>query len=238
MTAMPDALGAPAAHRDVAPAPLPQRIRDTFLRPAALFASLRSHPHWADVLGIATLVAAIAMAAEPAEFYLQQMEDPVTRRGTPVELDSPPSQIVLWGRVMAVFNAVVAHPFLAFAGAGLLMLIFRVMRRGEGSFVQYLSVASHALLITSLGMITTVLLRIVSGNPAMMPTVGALTGLSTQSAVGSVLHGINLFTVWMLVVMGIGVTALEPRSERSGAVGLLIAIYLVVTVTVGILFRG
>lgn len=238
MTAIPEAPRAPAAPGAAEAHPLTQRIRDTFLHPAELFAGLRTNPQWADVLGIATLIAAIAMAAEPAEFYLQQMEDPVTRRGTPVELDSPPSQIVLWGRVMAIFNAVVAHPFLAFAGAGMLMLIFRVMRRGEGSFVQYLSVASHALLITSLGMIATVLLRVVSGDAAMMPTVGALAGLSTQSALGSVLHGINLFTVWMLVVMGIGVAVLQRRVERSGPVGLLIGIYLVVTVTVGILFRG
>lgn len=238
MNAIPDAPIAPGERRDTGPASLNERIRDTFLRPRALFASLGSNPPWAGVLGVATLVAALAMAAEPAEYYLQQMEDPVTRRGTPVQLDSPPSQIVLWGRVMAIFNAVVAHPFLAFAAAGVLMLIFRVMRRGEGSFVQYLAIASHALLITSLGMITTVLLRALSGNPVMMPTIGALAGLSPQSAVGSVLHGINLFTVWMLVVMGIGVAALERRSERSGAVGLLIGIYLIVTVAVGILFRG
>lgn len=238
MSAMSTAPGAPAESPHATPPPLAQRIRDTFLRPRELFASMGPSTPWAGVLGVATFVAALAMAAEPAEYYLQQMEDPVTRRGTPVELASPPSQIVLWGRVMAIFNAVVAHPFLAFAGAGLLMLIFRVVRQGRGSFVQYLTVASHALLISSLGMIVTVLLRAVSGDPEMIPTVGALAGLSAQSVVGSVLHGINLFTLWMLAVMGIGSTVVERRDDRPQSIALLIGLYLVVTLIIGILFRG
>ena len=52
--------------------------------------------------------------------------------GTPVEITSPPEQIVLWGRVMAVFSALAGHPLIGFAAAGLLTHRERVLRmRGQ-----------------------------------------------------------------------------------------------------------
>src|SRR5690606_29449060 len=94
---------------------------------------------FAGVLALATAIAAGAVAMEPGEYFLNQMEDPVTRRGAPVEITSPPEQIVLWGRMMGIFSALVGHPLLAFAGAGILLLLFRVLLRGSGEFRDYLA---------------------------------------------------------------------------------------------------
>ena len=219
-------------------APLPARIRDTFFAPRRLFAGLGDSPPWVGALGVATAVAAVALAAEPAQFYLDQMADPVNRRGAPVELTSPPEQIVLWGRVMAVFSALVGHPILAFALAGVLTLVFRIIRGGEGTFRQYLAIASHGLIIASVGLLVANLMRAVSGNPALLPTAGGLAGLEEGSVVAGILHGVNLFTLWMLVAVAAGVAAIERRVTLARASTLLLGAYLILVVTGAAFFRA
>lgn len=221
-----------------APAPLVERVRDTFAAPARLFRRLPAEPPFLGVLAVATMVAAAAVAAEPAEYFLAQVEDPVSRRGTPVEVTSSPETIVLWGRIMAVFSALVGHPLLALGGAGVLTILFRVLRSGDAEYRRYLAVASHGLLISSAGMVAAVVLRAVTGNPAALPTVGSLLGLSQGSVTGGVLHGINLFTLWMLAVIAIGVASIETRVTTRAATTLLWGIYGVLVVTVAVLFRA
>ena len=226
---------------DVPPArsrPLPGRIRDTFLAPGRLFATFGGEPPWVGAMLVATAIAAVAVAAEPAQFYLDQMEGAVSRRGTPVEITSPPEQIVLWGRVMAIFSALAGHPLIGFAAAGLLTLVFRVIGRGDATFRQYLAVSAHALLIVSAGMVAAVLLRLALGGPEALPTIGTFSGAGRDGALGRVLHGINLFTLWTLVVLAIGVAAVERRVTRSAATTLLLGAYLLAVVTGAYLFRG
>lgn len=220
------------------PAPLAARIRDTFFAPGRLFAAMSSDPPWIGALGVATAVAAVALAAEPAQFYLDQMAEPVNRRGAPVELTSPPEQIVLWGRVMAILGAMVGHPIIAFAMAGVLTLVFRLIRGGEGTFRQYLAVASHTLIILSVGLLVANVMRAVSGDPALLPTVGGLAGMGEESVLGRILNGVNLFTLWMLIATAAGVAAVERRVTPARASALLLGAYLILVVTGGVLFRA
>lgn len=219
--------------------PLLTRARDTFIAPARLFASFGECPPWIGVLALATAIAAVAVVAEPPEFFLSQLEDPVNRRGVPVEITSPPGEIVLYGRMLAVLSAFAGHPMVAFAVAGLLSLVFTVIGPGETPFRQYLPLVSHALLIPAVGMLVAVLLRILTGDMAALPTVGGLIpGISGTGWGGAVLDSINLFTLWMLAVLGIGVATLESRFTRTRATILLWAGYGVLVVTAAVLFRG
>ena len=219
-------------------APLVQRVRDTFIAPGRLFASFGQYPPWVGALGVATVVAAIALAAEPAQFYLDQMEDPVNRRGAPVELTSSPEQIVIWGRAMALLSALVGHPILAFAVAAMLALVFRLIRGGDGAYRQYLAVASHTLIITAVGLLVANLMRALSGNPALLPTPGGLLGLGQGDVVSDILYGVNLFTVWMLVAVSVGVAAIERKVTTRSAATLLLGAYFLVVVTGAMLFRA
>lgn len=218
--------------------PLGARVRETFLAPARLFSSFDDVPPWADVLAIATILAVAVAISEPAETYLALVEDPVTRRGEPVEITSSPAQVVLFGRVMSGMNAVVGHPLIAFGIAGLLSLVFTVIGRGSISFRQYLAIAAHGLLILSVGMVVALLLRLLTGNPDALPTLGAILPIAPESTwAGRVLDGINLFTLWMLGVVALGVASLERRVTRAGATTLLWGGYGALVVTAALLFR-
>jgi hypothetical protein len=218
--------------------PLGARVRDTFFAPARLFSSFGDSPPWADVLALATILAVAVAISEPAETYLALVEDPVTRRGEPVEITSSPAQVVLFGRVMSGMNAVVGHPLIAFGIAGLLSLVFTVIGRGSISFRQYLAIAAHGLLILSVGMVVALFLRLLTGNPDALPTLGAMLPVAPESSwVGRVLDGINLFTLWMLGVVALGVASLERRVTRAGAATLLWGGYGALVVAAALLFR-
>jgi len=219
-----------------ASAPLLARVRATFVAPRRLFSTFSDRPPWVDALGLATFVAAVAAAAEPAEYYLGQMENPVDRRGVPVEITSSPQQIVLWGRVMAMLSAIAGHPMLALAGGGVLLLLFGVLARGGGSFRQYLAVASHALLILSAGMLVTNVVRLALDAPTLLPNVGVLLGLPASGLAGATLQGVNLFTLWMFGVMGAGAAAIGGRVTTLSATALLWAAYLLLNVIRALVF--
>lgn len=218
--------------------PLGARVRDTFFAPARLFSFFGDAPPWADALAIATILAVAVAISEPAETYLALVENPVTRRGEPVEITSSPAQVVLFGRVMSGMNALVGHPLIAFGIAGLLSLVFTVIGRGRIAFRQYLAIAAHGLLILSVGMVVALFLRLLTGNPEALPTLGAILPLAPESTwVGRALDGINLFTLWMLGVIALGVASLERSVTRRGAATLLWGGYGALVVAAALFFR-
>jgi Yip1 domain len=218
--------------------PFLERVRDTFIAPARLFARFGEAPPWADVLALATLLGIVAVVAEPPEFYLDQMNDARTRRGEPVEIVSSPGQVVLFGRMMAALSGLVGHPLIAFAMAGALTLAFTVIGRGKVGFRRYLAVAAHAMLILSAGMLVALLLRRITGDANALPTLGTLLPVEGQGWGARVLGGINLFTVWTLGVIALGVAELERRLSRAGAATLLWGGYGAAVVMAALLFRA
>ena len=222
----------PAAAREASPsaeaAPLGRRIAATFTSPARLVELIRPRPRWVDVLIISTGVAILAAAMLPPETFLDASREAVSRRGTPVEITSPPDEIVRWGRYLAMLSAAVGHPLVAFALAGVLTLAFSVVAAGRNTFVEHLSLASHALLITAAGTIVGLMLGHFAGPEHAHPSLGMLVPfLSGDSGVREFLSLISPFTLWMLVVVAAGVGRLDPRRSPATAVAILVGGYLV-----------
>jgi hypothetical protein len=214
-TPLIDRPGAPrgdlGARADATP-PLATRVGQTFAAPSRLFAGFHDGSPWLGVLAISTLVAMVAAATLPAEYFLAEMVDPVTRLGKPVEITSSPADIVRWGRYRQVLSALAMHPLVAFGMAGLLTLVFTAIGRGRATFRQYLAVSSHALLITALGAVVGIAMRIVTADPDAAPTVGRLLSLVAPAAArNAFLSSLNVFSLWMLLVLGVAVAVLEGR---------------------------
>lgn len=208
------------------PPSLVQRVRDTFAAPRRLFATFRHAAPWFDVLLISTAVAALASAARPAESFLEQMEDPVNRLGRPVTVTSPPADIVRWGRILAAFSALVGHPIVAFALAGILALIFTVLGGGRASFRQYLAVVSHALLIAAAGVLLRLLALLVSGRRLPGGLGAAAPWLDPGSTAARLLTAVDPFVIWMVLVLAAGVEQLDGRRGWARAAVLLLALYI------------
>ena len=213
--------------RDTPPSALWTRVAQTFVSPARLFSGFHDASPWLGVLAISTLAAMIAATLLPAEHFLARMDDPVNRLGTPVEVTSPPGEIARWGRYLQVLGALVMYPMIAFALAGLLTLVFTVVGRGRASFRQYLAVASHALLIPALGVIVGIGMRIATADAGAEPTVARLLSFAGPAVTGNAfLASLNVFSLWMLVVLGVAVAVLDGRPSWIRPAVALLGIYM------------
>jgi hypothetical protein len=119
------------------------------------------------------------------------------------------------------------HPMIAFAIAGLLLLVFTKLGGGRGTFRQYLAVACHALLIPAVGSLVALGLRISTGDFTAQPSIARLLGFVSPSVAGNAfLDSLNVFSLWMLVVLGVAVAALDGRPSWTRPAATLATIYL------------
>jgi hypothetical protein len=217
--------------------PLLRRILDSFIAPRPLFRHFRESGPWFDVLVISTLVAALAAASLPAEFFLEQMRAPVSRMGRPVQVTSSPHAIVHYGRYLAMINALVGHPVVVFATAGLLALIFTVLGGGLVSFRAYLAMTAHAFLIPALGTLLILAAGIVvRGHPVEASLTALVPGAPTWLSVALVV--LDPFRLWLVALLAAGVGALDERHSAGRAAVILYAVYLVLALGVGTFFTG
>jgi hypothetical protein len=191
-----------------------------------------------DVLLISTVIAVLSVLLVPDEIFTEQMTDPVSRRGRPVELTSPPEQIARWGRAMGMLGTLATHPMIAFVIAGLLTLIFTRIGRGRGGFMSYLSLSAHALLIPAAGTLVWMAIHLTVGQAATGGPLSALIGAPSASrTLLAALWSVDPFLLWMLVALAIGVREIDGRRSAVAAAAILIPSYLLVLVAGAYLSR-
>lgn len=205
---------------------LSARLWATIFAPGRLFHAVRLGAPWVDALLVATLLAAAAAAGQPDPVYLEQVEGAVDRRGRPVEITSPPEVIVAWNRGLAFLSALAAHWMIAFALAGILALLFTVLRGGRAEFGRYLSLASHVLVIPALGSVLLLPLQWAVGDPSLTASPAALLGEVPDGLLGRALASADLFSIWALVLLGTGAAVVNDRRSPLGPLAALLLAYL------------
>lgn len=217
---------------------LAARALATFVAPRRLFAAFDERTPWFGALFLTILAAMAGAAAQPDEFFLGQMEDPRNRLGRPVEITSGPAEIVRWGRYLAAFSALAGHPLVLLGLAGGLTLGFTLLGGGRGTFREYLPITAHALLVSGLGTLVAVAMRLASGDWAADPTLAGLIAPLLPAAGGSwLLAAVNPFTVWTLAVLAAGVAAVDGRRSWRSAAAVLIGLYLALALLAAFLTR-
>lgn len=208
--------------------PFRSRVRNTFLAPSALAQQLRQSAPWMDALLLSTAVALLSVALMPDEVFVESMQDPVSRRGEPVQITSSPEAVARWGRGMGMLATLATHPLIAFTLAGVLTLLFSVLGRGRASYQEYLALSAHGLLIPALGTLVAIAIRLVTG--AATGSLGVTAFFDPGDAPNllmATLLATDPFIIWMMAAVAIGAHALEPRHPRAGTALLLIGGYLV-----------
>jgi hypothetical protein len=123
------------------------------------------------------------------------------------------------GTAYAALSALVTGPVLTFAASAVIFVVFTGMMRGQGTFGQVLAIAAHAGVILALRQIVVAPLNYARETLASPTTVGMFFPmLDEASAAARFLGSIDLFVVWWVVVLAIGVSLLYRRPARSTAV--------------------
>ena len=224
---------------------LPARFIGVITSPGDTFRSVAAHPRWFGMLVVTTLLVAF--------FTVLPMTTP---EGQQAALDQQVSQMESFGRQVsdadyeqmqrsagftpyfAAGGILVFSPVMVLIISGILFAVFNAAMGGNATFKQLLSVVVHAGVISALSALFTGPLNYFRG------AVGSATNLAVllpmvdeKSFVGRLLAMTDLFIIWWLVVLSIGLAVLIGRRKQPIVITLL-AVYAVIALGVAAVMTG
>ena len=229
------------------PTPIDQsvvkRIAGIIRRPRSTFQDVVSHPTWGLLLLVTTLVSsgagiAFMETAVGRQALVDQWERTAAAFGRPVD-DAGYARLETLGDSAApgyaALSALISGPVLTVAVAGVLMLVFR----GGATFRQALAVSAHAGVILALRQLISAPVGYLRESTSSATSLGSwFSTLDEASPVARFLGTLDVFVIWWMVVLAIGVAVLYHRRARAiattfvgiyAALALLLAIAMAVT---------
>lgn len=229
--------------------PVPKGLVARFIgvltSPRETFQSIVAHPKWFGMLAATTLIVAL--------FTVLPM---TTEDGKQAALDQQVSRMESFGMQVgeeqyermrrgmdfAVYTTagsiIVFAPLMALIISGIFFAIFNAAMGGEASFKQLLTVVVHAGVISALGAMFTGPLNYFRGAMGSATNVGVLLPMvDDKSFVGRLLGLTDLFLIWWLVVLAIGLAVLYRRRTQPVAITLLAVYAVIALVAAAVLSR-
>jgi hypothetical protein len=222
---------------EAAPKSLVGRFIGIITSPKETFRSVAAHPRWFGMLAVTTLIIAFCSAAPM-----------FTEAGREAALDKQVSQMQSFGMqvndqvyeqmrqrmTFAPYTTagfiIVLGPIMAVIFTGILFAVFNAALGGEASFKQLFAVWAHSGVISSLGQVFTAPLNMARGAVGSATSLGVLLPMIDEgSFLGRLLGMVDLFVIWWVFVLAIGLGVLYRRRTQPIALGLF-SVYAVIAV--------
>lgn len=118
--------------------------------------------------------------------------------------------------------------------AGILYAIFNAIMGGTATFKQVMAVASHSQIIMGLALLVSMPINYMKGAMTGATSLSVLFPMLDESSFAARLLGmIDLFIVWYVIVLSIGLAVLYRRKTKSVAM-VLFGIYAVIAIGVAL----
>lgn len=224
----------PVVERPMPPS-LISRAIGVITSPRATFEKIVAAPRVGGALMLVTL---ISMAA----IYILLSSE----RGQQAWLDQAVAQQEAWGQTvsdeayarmqsmsryaayMGAAQFIVGVPLGALIMAGILFAIFNALMGGSASFKQVMAVVAHSQIISALAFLVTTPINYVKGTMTGATNLGVLFPMLDESSFLARLLGMmDLFLLWWLFVLSVGIGVLYKRKTSSVAM-VLFGIYFVI----------
>lgn len=225
-----------------APKSLIARFIGVLTAPRDTFASVAPHPKWFGMLAVTTLCVALFSALPLTteagrQATIDQQVDAMKGMGFEVN-DQMYEQMQRRSSSMPYTTGIsilVVSPIMAVIFSGILFAIFNAAMGGEASFKQVLTVLVHAGVISAVSTaFSGVIHYIRPGAAGSVANVGALLPmLSEKSFVAHLLGAIDLFLIWYIIVLAIGLAVLYRRRTQPIAISLL-SFYAVIAIVIAL----
>jgi hypothetical protein len=204
---------------------LPARVVGVLRSPRALFISVIERPRWVAMMLFTWLVTAACGAAlletgVGRQALVDQWERSALAFGREVSDDRYAEFVALseYGAAYAVLTAVAAGPALTCVLAGAIVGVFSVALGGGGTYKQVLAIVAHGGVILALRQLVSAPFSYARETLASPTTLGQLLPIFDEASLPARFFGaIDLFVVWWVIVLAIGVALLYRRSVRSTA---------------------
>jgi hypothetical protein len=215
--------GAPAA-----PLSLPARFIGIITAPKETFQSVSAHPRWFGMLLICTVLIAVCAALPMTtdagkEATLRQQVEGMESFGMTVS--DQQYEGMRRGMAFAPYTTagavLVFTPIMTLAFAGLMYLVFNVMMGGDATFKQVFAVFAHGAVISTLAQLFTGPLNYFRGAVTSATNLAVLLPMvEPKSFVGRVLAMTDLFLIWYILILAIGLAVLYRRRTQPIALTL------------------
>jgi hypothetical protein len=231
-----------SAASTAAPKSLVARFIGVFTAPRETFAAVAVSPKWLGMLALTTIIVAIFTALPLT-----------TDAGKQAAIDQQVTQMQSFGMTVSDqmyeqlekgsgrmpyvtgISVLVISPIIGLIIAGILFAIFNAAMGGEASFKQVFAVLAHASAISAVSAIFSGTINYFRGSMGSVANLGALMPmLPENSFVGRLLGTIDIFLIWYVIVLAIGLGVLYRRRTQPIAIALL-TVYAVIAVVIALI---
>jgi hypothetical protein len=225
---------------------LPARVWGILTAPRETFADVVARPRWFGMMALVLIISAVCMGA----FFSTQVGqtawlDQVVEKARQSGQEMPEAQwaamqkMASYMGIIYAVSALVIAPIMWLAVSGLLFAVFNAALGGTSSFKQLFAVFVHSTAITVVQQLFVAPLNYVRETMTSATNLAVfLPMLDESSFLAKLLGTIDLFLIWWVVVLSIGLAVLFKRKTGPIAAGLFI-VYGVIAVVVAAFFgRG
>ncbi|HXW04699.1 MAG TPA: YIP1 family protein [Vicinamibacterales bacterium] len=222
-----------------APTGLLSRFIGVITAPRATFQQVVAQPRWLGMLVLTTGIIVVCTAGplftESGRLAaLDQQVRQTEAFGITVddEMYTRMERNMRFAPYMTGGSILVATPIILVVMAGILFAVFNAALGGEASFKQLIAVLVHAGVISALGQLFTAPLNLMRGAMGSATNLAVLLPMIDEASfLGRLLGAIDLFIVWWLVVLAIGLGVLYRRRTQPIAISLF-AVYAVIALAI------
>ena len=224
---------------DAAPKSLLSRMVGVFFSPRATFADVAARPKWFGVLSVSLIVIVLALfALFRTEVGQQAWIDQQVRGSESFGRTISDQQYQGMERIAPYIGYIVACAYLIFLPiivmivSGILLGVFNALLGGDASFKQVMAVVSHAGVITVLQTVFAMPLDYMRETLSSPTNLGVFVPfLDEASFLARLLGTIDIFQIWWLVTLSIGLGVLYKR--RTGPIAMsLLTVYAVIILAI------
>jgi hypothetical protein len=224
---------------------LAARLVGVVFSPGDTFRGIAAHPRWLGAMAvIVAIVAGANFALLSTEVGQQALLDQQVRsaeswgRTLTDEQQDRMERMLPMMRYITLASTVVLVPVITFALAGVLYAVFTAGLGGDARYRQVLAVLTHAGAISAVGALFITPLNYARESLSSATNLGVfLPFLDEGSLPARFLGMIDLFLIWWVIVIGIGLSMLYRRRTGPVVVSLL-ATYLVIAAVIAVVMRA
>jgi hypothetical protein len=217
--------------------------------PKATFEQIIANPKPAGILFVVALVVALAAASpqfteagRQATLDMQvRQQEQWTGKQVSDEQYARMEQMSKYGVVFGIVGTFIFLPVVSLIFAGLYFVAFNAIMGGTASFKQVLAVVTHSQVIGAVGAVAGAPVQLMRGTVSMAGpfNLGALVPMVDESSIiARALGSVSVFTLWGLIVTGIGLGVLYRRKSGPISVVLIVLYLLIVFGVVALFSRG
>jgi hypothetical protein len=233
----------PAAAAGVTPAATNvfARFIGIITSPKETFARVVAHPKWLGMLVLTTLLVALFSALPMTtdagkQAALDQQVASMKSFGMDVS-DDLYAQMEKGADRLPYTTAgfvLFISPIMAVIIAGVLFAIFNAALGGEASFKQVFAVLVHAGAVSALSTVFSGIINYFRGGSGSAANLGALLPMLPEDSFAANLLGtIDVFLVWYVIVLAMGLGVLYRRRTQPIAIALLV-VYAVIALVIAV----